>query len=63
MLLFDAPKVEKRILPSLSPEQVDYLIEQAECLRNLTIISLFTDSSFRLTEPADIKPGLMHQGN
>ena len=48
ILLVDAPKLEKRILPSLSNEQVDYLIEQAECVRDKAIISLFVDSGLRL---------------
>jgi len=54
ILMFDAPKVEKRILPSLTVEQVDYLIEKAECVRDKAIISLFVDSGLRLTELANI---------
>jgi site-specific recombinase XerC len=42
-------------LPSLSIEQVEYLIEQAECVRNKAIISLFVDSGLRLTELANIR--------
>jgi len=51
----EAPKVEKRILPSLSLEQVNYLIEVVDNLRDKTIISLFADSGIRLNELAAIK--------
>jgi site-specific recombinase XerD len=56
ILMVDAPKVEKKILPSLSQEQVEYLIEQAECVRDKAIISLFADSGLRLSELANINP-------
>jgi site-specific recombinase XerD len=55
MLIVDPPKVGKKILPSLSQEQVDFLIEQAGCVRDKAIISLFVDSGLRLTELANIK--------
>ena len=55
ILLVEAPKVEKRILPSLSLEQVNYLIEVVDNLRDKTIISLFADSGIRLNELAAIK--------
>jgi site-specific recombinase XerD len=54
MLIVEAPKVEKKILPSLTTEQVDYLIEQATCVRDKAIISLFADSGLRLSELANI---------
>jgi site-specific recombinase XerD len=54
ILLVDPPKVEKKIMPALSTAQVDYLIEQAECVRDKAIISLFADSGLRLTELANI---------
>ncbi|MFC1979940.1 tyrosine-type recombinase/integrase, partial [Chloroflexota bacterium] len=56
ILIVDAPKVEQRILPSLTPEQLDYLIEQAEIIRDKAIISLFADSGLRLSELANINP-------
>jgi len=56
MLIVDALKMERRILPSLSEEQVEYLIKQATCIRDKAIISLFVDSGLRLTELANIKP-------
>jgi len=57
MLLVDAPKVEKGILPSLTREQVNYLVEKADNLRDKAIISLFADSGMRLSELATIKAG------
>jgi integrase len=46
--------VEKKIMPALSDGQVDYLIDQAGCVRDKAIISLFADSGLRLTELANI---------
>jgi integrase len=54
--LVDPPKVAKKILPSLSQEQVEYLIDQAVCVRDKAIISLFANSGLRLTELANINP-------
>jgi len=51
----DAPKVDRKILPSFTPQQVSYLIEQASCVRDKAIISLFADSGLRLSELASIK--------
>ena len=56
ILAIEAPKVEKMILPSLTPEQLDYLMEQAETIRDKAIISLFADSGLRLSELASINP-------
>jgi len=55
MLAIEAPKLEKRILPSLTLEQLNYLIEHADTLRDKAIISLFADSGLRLTELTNIK--------
>jgi site-specific recombinase XerD len=55
ILEVDPPKVEKKILPSLTVEQVAYLIDQAQCTRDKAIISLLTDSGLRLSELARIK--------
>ena len=52
----DPPKMMKIILPSLTPEQVDYLIQSADTVRDKAIISLFADSGIRLTELLGIKP-------
>jgi site-specific recombinase XerD len=51
----DVPKVTKRILPSLTSEQVEYVIEQAETLRDKAMVSLFADSGMRLSELASVK--------
>jgi len=51
----DAPKMTKTILPSLTREQVEYLISQAENIRDKCIISLFADSGIRLNELVNIK--------
>ncbi len=51
----DAPKVDRKILPSFTPQQVNYLIEQASCVRDKAIISLFADSGLRLSELTNIK--------
>ena len=56
ILCVEAPKVEKRILPSLTQEQLDLVIEQAGCVRNKAIVSLFADSGLRLSELANINP-------
>jgi len=45
----------KVLLPSLTNEQVEYLIEQAETVRYKAIISLFADSGIRLNELVNIK--------
>ncbi|MCW4012978.1 MAG: site-specific integrase [Candidatus Bathyarchaeota archaeon] len=53
--MIDPPKVGKRILPSLTPQQLDYLIQEASCVRDRAIISLFADSGLRLSELVNIK--------
>jgi site-specific recombinase XerD len=55
ILAVDPPQVERKILPSLTVEQLDYLIEHAICVRDKAIISLFADSGLRLSELASIK--------
>ena len=50
----DAPKPTKQILPSLTTEQVQYLMEQCDNLRDKAIISLLADSGMRLNELANI---------
>ena len=54
ILLVEPPKVERKILPSLTLEQLDYLIGQAETTRDKAIISLFADSGLRLSELTNI---------
>ena len=55
ILLVQAPKVEKRILPSVTDKQVEELIESAENLRGKCMISLLADSGIRLSEMCGIK--------
>jgi site-specific recombinase XerD len=55
MLLVESPKVEREILPGLTPEQLDYLIDQAECIRDKAIISLFAASGPRLSKLANVE--------
>ena len=54
MLLVEGPKVERKMLPSLTREQSDYLIDQAECVSDKAIISLFADTGLGLSELANI---------
>ncbi len=51
----DPPKPSKRIMPSLTNEQVSYLINFVGNLRDRAIISLFADSGMRLAELASVK--------
>jgi len=51
----DPPKMTKVILPSLTPEQVNYLIGHAENVRDKAIISLFADSGIRLNELLNVR--------
>jgi len=50
----DPPKPGKPILPSLTIEQVSYLIEYVASLRDKAIISLFADSGMRLNELTNV---------
>ncbi|MFC2066385.1 tyrosine-type recombinase/integrase [Chloroflexota bacterium] len=51
-----APILGKPILPSLTIEQVKYLIDVVESNRDKAIIALLTESGLRLSELANIKP-------
>jgi len=55
MLIVESPKVGKRILPSLTPEQIVSLIDHSESMRDKAIISLFSDSGLRLRELASVR--------
>ena len=56
ILQVESPKVEKRILPSLTSEQLESLIAVADSVRDKAIISLLADSGLRLSELANIDP-------
>ena len=51
----DVPKVKSMILPSLTEDEVNYLIGQADSARDRAIISLFADSGMRLSEITNVK--------
>jgi len=51
----DPPILTKRMLPSLTTEQVNYLIGEVSNPRDKAIISLFADSGMRLNELAHIR--------
>ena len=51
----DPPKPARPILPGLTTEQVNYLIDHVKSPRDKTIISLFADSGMRLNELANIR--------
>jgi len=51
----DAPKVATRLLPSITAEQLETLLQAADNLRDQAIISLLFDSGLRLSEVASIK--------
>lgn len=53
--LIEPPKKPKLILPSLTLEEVNLLIENAHCIRDKAIISLFVESGLRLSELLNIK--------
>ena len=51
----DAPKVKSQILPSLTEDEVNYLIGETDTIRDKALISLFADSGMRLSELTNIK--------
>ena len=53
--MVDSLKETKAILPSLTQEQVEYLIAQADNIRDKTIIALLSDSGVRVKEVGNIK--------
>ena len=53
----DAPKVHRRILPSLSNIEMDNLLTQANNPTHKAIIALLADSGMRLSEVTNVKAG------
>ncbi len=51
-----APILGKPILPSLTRDQVELLIQHAETTRDRAIVALFTESGLRLSELVSITP-------
>jgi site-specific recombinase XerD len=62
MIVVAPPKRPKLILPSLSKEQVLFLLEERNT-RDKAIISLFVESGLRLAELTNIKPSDISWGN
>jgi integrase/recombinase XerC len=56
MKTMPAPILGKPILPSMTKEQVIFLIDHVTDMRNKAIIALFTESGLRLSEIARIQP-------
>ncbi|MFC1918617.1 tyrosine-type recombinase/integrase [Chloroflexota bacterium] len=54
--LIDSPHVAKKLLPSVTDEQVQLLLKIAESLRDKCIIAMLFDSGLRLSEICSIKP-------
>jgi len=51
------------MLPSVTEQQLDILLEATESLRDRCIVSLLFDSGLRLSELCTIKPGDIDWGN
>ncbi|WP_193744904.1 tyrosine-type recombinase/integrase [Dehalococcoides mccartyi] len=51
-----APILTKVILPSLTGDQVKYLIDMLDCVRDKAIVALFVESGLRLSELSNIQP-------
>jgi len=52
----DSPKLSRKLLPTITEEQVDALLKHSESLRDRCIVSLLFDSGLRLAEICSIKP-------
>ena len=59
----DVPKVKSNILPSLTEDEVNYLIGQADTTRDRALVSLFADSGMRLSELANVKASAIDWDN
>lgn len=57
MKWIDPPKIPKRMLPSLTRDEVHAIMDKRDSLRDKAIISLFAESGLRLTELANIRLG------
>ena len=55
--LVDSPGVARKLLPSITEQQLGILHEAIETLRDRCIVSLLFDSGLRLSEICAIKPG------
>jgi integrase len=55
--LVDSPSVARKMLPSVTEQQLDILLKAAESQRDKCIVGLLFDSGLRLSELCAIKPG------
>ncbi|MBI4596537.1 MAG: tyrosine-type recombinase/integrase, partial [Candidatus Tectomicrobia bacterium] len=55
MLIVDSPKRERRIMPSLTEEQVNTLVNEVDNLRDKVILYLLFDSGMRLSELSNVQ--------
>ncbi len=55
MPMVEPPKLQKRILPSLTSQQLEVLFNQASSLRDKCIIRLLADSGMRVSEITNIQ--------
>jgi integrase/recombinase XerC/integrase/recombinase XerD len=53
--MVEPPKLQKRILPSLTVQQIEILFTQADSLRDKCIIRLLADSGMRVSEISNIQ--------
>jgi len=58
-----APIIPKKILPTLTREQIVTLIEATEKIRDKAIIALFVESALRLSEQTNIMPEDLDRDN
>ena len=52
----DSPHVARKLLPTITEEQVQLLLKTTESLRDKCIIAMLFDSGLRLSEVCSIKP-------
>ena len=55
MLLIEAPKLPEKILRTITPEQVQTLLQAAESNRDKAIVALLADSGARRAEFTSIR--------
>jgi integrase len=60
--LVDSPSVAKKLLPSITEQQLGILLKATETLRDTCIVSLLFDSGLRLSELCSIKPSHIDWG-
>ena len=56
MIYIEPPRVPERILPALTKDQIEILIDKADTLRCKAIIALFTEGGLRLSHRGSLRP-------